>query len=654
MKYIKKYLSLALLCCFIVNISAGCGESPISTTMVGMTFGQNLYTQYHKLIFPEELIYADGTSCNSLCNLAFDSSITYRYMQSRNSNQIAENLWGSNKLLFQGSSVPNRANDGLIAEYFGMGPDTNGYIALCPSLKNQVIDFQFAVSGLKLWAQINFPLAYAKWSLTPYCGGPSMQGIYGNENLDGAEIILNYLPSGVATIAGQSSSGTDYFFLGSDATNVNNSFIDAISAGNFINVGVDNPQIDDITVTSTIGGPIENSASRLIGHINMGIYGDFSAEGIEVDSGSTSAVFKTNEVFSAPDQIAALGGYTFGLLKNRNNNLFNFNLPGTWRLADIPIMIGYDFCKSDANHLGMYLKFVIPTGTKIDQSLLQYVLNPIIGNGRHFELGLGISAHMNVWACDSYSFGIFSDGYIDYMFGTSQTRTFDLKNQPMSRYTLVYELEGNQFDGYSVGNNMSAVGDINIYEGNVSGYRGEFLIDCIWKFQNWELGLGYEFVGQSKEKIQYNIIPKGEKSYSYVGNILQNSFGVNVTDKNLTSAKIDFKAYDQTTKYPTVNFFNLGNIGEVATINSNQNSIYSYGEGADIASANFLLPDVKNNCSGLMSGQILNKLFCHIDYVWADYKWQPAIGILGSIGFVPSGYPTPNYWDLGMRIGLAF
>lgn len=685
MKYITKYLSLGLLlstagiiggCCPATPAVGGC--APIRTTWVPITVGQNLYTQYHKLMFPEGFEEYEMYDDCSACSWAVDLSATYRFTQSRNGAQIAQALWGSNTLTFQGAEVGDaRSNNALIAEYFGMGPDTDGSITMCPRLRNQVIDFQLAISGAKFWAQINLPVTYAKWSLTPNCGAPAFQGTYGTSNLDGAEVVLNYPQAGGMSVAGNALAVTasPVFFNGGDQQSATNSFLGAMAENtDLVNVGIDQayieitPQLtyfDPTNGATGTGGTLQGNLQ--LGIVEMGLYGAFDNGGVAENTGVTSATFTTSDVLAASNPVKALGGYTFGMVQKRNFNLFNFNPCGKWQLADIPIMIGYDFCKSDASHLGAYLKFVIPTGTQINPCLLQYVLNPVIGNGRHFEFGIGLSGHANLWVCDNSSFGVYGDGYIDYMYGACQTRTFDLPNQPMSRYALAYPLQGDANNEYSIGNTMQAIGDVNLYQGNVNATRGEFMLDFIWACHNWEVGLGYAFTGQTAEKMNCNscISSPSTNAYALVGEALQQSFGVgpispaNATDANGT---INIAAYNNTmppaggSLYPQADFFYLGSTDQAAKVSQGENAAYVYGADTALQDAAFSLSanDQAGNCSGLMNAQVLNKIFGHIDYVWRDCAWQPEIGIVGSVGFVPSGKPTANYWDLGARIGFAF
>lgn len=119
-------------------------------------------------------------------------------------------------------------------------------------------------------------------------------------------------------------------------------------------------------------------------------------------------------------------------------------------------------------------------------------------------------------------------------------------------------------------------------------------------------------------------------------------------------ATFNVTPYDNITLYPQSNFFYLGSTGLAAQIAEGDNAIYSYGTDVSVDDAAFVIPNTQFNSSCLMSAQVLNKLFMHIDYIWKEYELQPEIGIIGSVGFVPQGKPTANYWDLGARIGLAF
>jgi len=616
-------------------------------------------------MFPEGVgaDYEMDMNEDGCCSYATAFDVTYRFMQTRNGSQIASSLWGCNQLLFQGAEKGDaRANNALVAEYFGMGPDTDTSMNLCPRLRNQVLDFQLAISGEKAWAQINIPVVWAKWMVNKSCGAPSVT--LGENPLDGAELSLSYsatagtnpVVNGGVTINGNEkvSGATTILFDGQGAagTTATNSLMAGVTALGLTNVASETADLSIENLTVSQNGAA--AASALVGTFSMGAgYGEFDAGGLAQDSGANTATFTVANVPAVENIATALDSYAFGNVKARQYNNMTFNPCTSTKIADIPIMVGYDFCKSDAWHLGAYLKFVIPTGTKIDQCFLKYVLNPVIGNGRHFEFGIGLSGHATMYSCDTSSFGVYGDGYITNMFGTCQTRTFDLPNQPMSRYALAYSLNNDNGD-LSIDGPISAIGDINTYQGNVSATRGELMLDFIWACRNAEVGIGYAFAGQSSESISCGTCTSDDgQQYAIVGNVLQNSVGAGpVTGDSLATGTL--ATVPAAGAAGSINFFNLGPTGQAANVSDGESAAYVYGDAEDLDAAAFTLPQTSGNCSGIMTGQVLNKLFGHIDYVWRDCAWQPEVGIIGSIGFVPASKVTANYWDLGARVGFAF
>ena len=53
-------------------------------------------------------------------------------------------------------------------------------------------------------------------------------------------------------------------------------------------------------------------------------------------------------------------------------------------LADIDVIVGYNWINDDCYHFGTYLQAVLPTGKKRKNL---FIFSPVVGNGKHFELG---------------------------------------------------------------------------------------------------------------------------------------------------------------------------------------------------------------------------------------------------------------------------
>jgi len=104
-------------------------------------------------------------------------------------------------------------------------------------------------------------------------------------------------------------------------------------------------------------------------------------------------------------------------------------------LSEIRTEVGFDGYQRDNAHVGIYSTFAIPIGSKPTNTLL---FSPYIGNGKHWEIGAGITGHWTFWKDihEQKQWSICMDAQVTHLCKATQCRTFDLKNNPMSRYML--------------------------------------------------------------------------------------------------------------------------------------------------------------------------------------------------------------------------
>jgi len=102
--------------------------------------------------------------------------------------------------------------------------------------------------------------------------------------------------------------------------------------------------------------------------------------------------------------------------------------------------LGWDFVRSCDYHLGLYLAGAAPTGTKPTAKLL---FSPLVGNGKHWELGGGLTAHWVFWRNESEEnhAGIYLDAMVTHLFKAREQRVFDLKGHTLSRYQLAAKMD---------------------------------------------------------------------------------------------------------------------------------------------------------------------------------------------------------------------
>jgi hypothetical protein len=104
-------------------------------------------------------------------------------------------------------------------------------------------------------------------------------------------------------------------------------------------------------------------------------------------------------------------------------------------LADLRMELGWNFWNTEKYRLGINTQVAFPTGTRPNA---QYMFNPVVGNGKHWEFGGGVIGDYIFWQCGDMekSFGINLDANLTYMFDNKEQRTFDLVGNELSRFML--------------------------------------------------------------------------------------------------------------------------------------------------------------------------------------------------------------------------
>lgn len=344
-----------------------------------------------------------------MCENYGSAYLAFEYQRSFKSDEIAQALFGSSVLTFEGSQVTDRTPCALLADNFGLPTDFQGSIFFNPRIENFIVDLGFYM-GLDCWYQglyIRFhaPFVHARWNLDTN-NGNCVKIQTGTTNEDGTP--KQFAPC----------------YMGNNATDTASTIKQALS-GNF--------QFGDLT------------EPWCAGHFNF-------------------------------------------CRQVRNG------------LADIDVIVGYNFINDDCYHFGLYAQAVLPTGKKRKNL---FILSPVVGNGKHFELGAGISAHTVLWSGEDSNLAFFLEGNITHMFRSRQCRLFDLiDNGPFSRYMLLKEFTTNG-TSYTYANNLISATCFTNREVDVSlGVKGDFSLKLAYRWCGFGLDIGYNVYGQSREKIE--------------------------------------------------------------------------------------------------------------------------------------------------------
>lgn len=593
-------------------------------------------------------------------------------------NHIAECLFGNSSVQFIGSVAADTVGTSssstvVIADYLGMGVETNATWAPCPRIQSHNVDFAFRfqfdewVQGL--WLDVRLPVQIAKWQLD--------------------------LNSSATTSSSCNSCDSCNNCGGSGCSSCTNSCNDCCGTG--------------------LTGTVDTTAFHA-GYMNKANTSQDTTSWATITT-STAVETATSvcEALSGTFAFGDMPGFTYGQINC--NNCCNVS-----KLADVSFDLGYDFISCDDYHLALYLRVVAPTGTKLDTCYAQSFFKPIIGNGHHTELGGGIRAHAVLWDCNDHSkLTMKFEGYATHLFSNCQTRTFDFANKGcLSRYMLLKRFTNSGdlwvYDGALMGGTDYTTRGVNV----AIKVKGEAALKFEWSWCNWVFGLGTEIWGRTCEEF-CNVgapIPglyDAQKRYGFKGgtgvsstgyrvngsNVIQNAIlplalaetgavvsgGLSATASNATASSIGTVDYANTThasnilassNYPAATstayvdyrVFNGATVtAGTTTLTESQVAKDSSSTQASVSNTSAVVSDLSpapvtlategdgelDLGSGASPSQLTGKVFGDISYCWNNSDWKPTLSLYGMGEFAPSSYACAlSQWSVGARIGISF
>lgn len=166
------------------------------------------------------------------------------------------------------------------------------------------------------------------------------------------------------------------------------------------------------------------------------------------------------------------------------------------RLGTIEFTCGYNVVTGRKSHFDIQGRLVIPTGTKVSADIF---FEPIAGNGRHTELGFGITGHDDMWTIGNSTFSMYIDGGIYYLFNAKQQRTFDLKGNGVgSRYLLFkrFNNDGTYAGEVLFGPNVTSL-DCKVK----CSFMADVAVAAEYNWGDLRVSVGYNIWARSQEKI---------------------------------------------------------------------------------------------------------------------------------------------------------
>ncbi|PKN03491.1 hypothetical protein CVU75_01965 [Candidatus Dependentiae bacterium HGW-Dependentiae-1] len=337
------------------------------------------------------------------------------------------------------------------------------------------------------------------------------------------------------------------------------------------------------------------------------------------------------------------------------------------RLADIQADFGWNFLLDNDYHLGLFVRGVAPTGNRPHSVFL---FEPIIGNGKHWELGSGLTAHATLWRSsekNDHSCGVYLDANITHFFDRTQCRTFDLKGKPWSRYNLAFKIIPDSLSREGIQQIIfSPVANLTTHATDVS-IAMQTDIAALFNYTNGKLSVdfGYEFWSKSCEKFtcHTDCTPAPASNHASVYGCGSDCTGHCACDFPTFYGELD----GATWSLAGAKSFIAGLGGRAASYSNA--TIHEEGI-ADPPGA--LVPPFFDNRKHLSRSDVdtanahtkgrSNKFFTHLSYTWNEREWMPYLGLGGEIELAGKkcapceccANTALSHWGLWFKGGISF
>ena len=360
-------------------------------------------------------------------------------------------------------------------------------------------------------------------------------------------------------------------------------------------------------------------------------------------------------------------------------------------LADIQAAWGWNFYQDEDYHVGLNIRGAAPTGNRPDG---EFLFEPIAGNGKHWELGAGLTSHAVLWRSEDEesNFALYFDANVTHLFKARQKRVFDLQGKPLSRYMLAQKIGSDRRDPQLINqdialnqpldedsradadvefqNEFTQVANLSKLNVNVSvGVQADLVLKFAYTRGNFAWDFGYNFWGRSCEKIRRRSdcpAPDGfaENTWALKGDAhvigfrlaqnaveqvpvrlaaTQSAATINAGTNNFVGPNgedggivIDNERV-QPTRNPGIDNRKLAatsNAGDTSTVDVTDKPT---DDGTRITRSSNDVVFIKSDDLDLESARtrgLSSKVFTHLSYTWSEHEdWIPFLGVGGEVEF---------------------
>lgn len=164
-------------------------------------------------------------------------------------------------------------------------------------------------------------------------------------------------------------------------------------------------------------------------------------------------------------------------------------------VADVQIVLGYNFLYDTAHHLGVDLSLYIPTGSSTSG---EFAFEPVLGS-RHYWLGLGLNADIVMWHKKNHALHGYFDCSYHFILKNDEVRPIGVKGIPFGHYYQAGKYDGRDgvadipfFPATNVLTQAVNVHTTGVFEG---------ILGLSYRHRHFKFDIGYNLYFKESERI---------------------------------------------------------------------------------------------------------------------------------------------------------
>jgi len=188
-------------------------------------------------------------------------------------------------------------------------------------------------------------------------------------------------------------------------------------------------------------------------------------------------------------------------------------------VADVEVILGYNFLYKEHKHCGVYASLTIPTS---DTPEGEWLFEPVLGHAGHWAFGLGVDSAFELWQHGKKSLEFIGSIHYKYVLNETEMRTVGFKYPRGEGVADPYLVAGKfvPMGWYMLGGQIGKTGTFPLANvltmpvGVEPGSQVELLAGLAFNWGNFTFDAGYNLFAKEKESVTVKCCSWADDTYA--------------------------------------------------------------------------------------------------------------------------------------------